>query len=423
MTSYSEALEYLYRLKNRGVKLNLDRVYTFQELLGYPDREYDTVHVAGTNGKGSVVHYLSAMLRTETGRRVGTYTSPHLLRFNERVSVNHESLPDQWIVRFLSEWREELDRLQLTYFEATTMMAFAYFQDQDVDIAVLETGLGGRLDATNIVNPLATVITSIGYEHTEQLGETLPEIAREKAGIMKRGVPCVVGKVSPEVETELGKQAKEKECPLIYALSEYDPSNVELTESGTRFQLDAEGRTYEIALKMLGEQVVHNATIALRASESIRGYNIPWGEKLHALQKVTIPGRLERLSEQPLVYYDVAHNYDGLRQLVDNLARVYPERQIRYLFGIGVQKDIGGLPPLFSDAEEVGVMHSEELDMHSLEEWEQLFPEKRVRFYGQGEPAVRKFCQSLQPEDLAVIAGSHYIADAVYSGIHFLLDT
>ena len=423
MNLHSDTLEYLYRLKNRGVKLNLDRVYEFQRLLGYPDRAYRTIHVAGTNGKGSVVHYISAMLQSLPELTVGMYTSPHLLRFNERVQVNGNLVPDEYIAGFFREWRPEIDRLELTYFEATTMLALEYFRDRVVDVAVLETGLGGRLDATNIVDPLVTVITSIGFDHTAELGDTLAEIAGEKAGIMKPGVPCVLGPMPEEARIVCEHHATETGSPLVPVWSDYSLASMQIEPSGTRFIIQTDTKRREIRMQMLGEQVVNNAAIALRTLDAQTEYPIPWEQRIGALGAVSIPGRLELLHRHPYVYYDVAHNYDGIEQLLRNLNRMFPQQEIRFLLCIGAQKDISGLPRLFEKRGELGVMESGEMASHSLEDWAGIFPQDQVRYFGKGEQAVARFCGEVAPGQLGVITGSHYIAGEVYSGVDFLLDS
>ena len=197
--NYTETLDYLFssmpsfqQVGGDAYKPGLERIAEFCRMIGNPQRNYFVIHVAGTNGKGSVSNMLAAVLQ-QAGYQTGLFTSPHLIDFRERIRVNGEMIPKQKVVNFVDRYKSEMERLQLSFFEMTTAMAFDYFAQSDVEVAVIETGLGGRLDATNIVQPLISVITNIGLEHTEYLGDSLPKIAREKGGIIKKCTPVVVG--------------------------------------------------------------------------------------------------------------------------------------------------------------------------------------------------------------------------------------
>ena len=422
MASIQDSLQYLYKLKNRGVKLNLDRVYRFQEILDFPDRSYDSIHIAGTNGKGSVSHFLAALFK-EAGAKTGLYTSPHLVEFNERVQVNGQKIPDDFIAQFISQWRNIIDELQLTYFEATTLMAMDFFRDQEVDIAILETGLGGRLDATNIVTPLISVITSIGLEHTDVLGDTMEKIAREKAGIMKENIPCVIGKMAAEVDAALKIHADKKSAPLFCVQDLIDMQSVQVSETGTVFQLiDNTGANHSAYLQMIGEQAALNSTIALTAFQIQNRWELELSKQIEVLGRVQIPGRLQKLSEDPAIFYDVAHNYDSLKQLLVNVQNIFSGASLRFLLGLGVIKDIVRLREVFNGEGSIGVMTSDEMPMHPPEKWKNAFPDLEVINYGKGSAAVAKFKSDLDKTDIGIIAGSHYIASNVYDVLNFSLD-
>ena len=423
MNKYHETLRYLYNLKNRGIKLDLNRVYRFQEELGYPDQAYNTIHIAGTNGKGSTAHFLSAML-AQGNLNVGLYTSPHLVRFNERVRINGRPVPDEFIVAFIQQWQPFLDEYELTYFEATTLLAMSYFRERGVNIAILETGLGGRLDATNIVTPIVSVITSIGLEHTDQLGDTLEAIAREKAGIIKPGIPCVVGQVPDAAIQVIARQSNELDAPLIIARTALQLQNIQVLKSGnTQFEIIRDGHSQQVSLRMVGQQAVQNAGIAIAALQEQDHYNIPWEQQQESLEQVTIPGRLQQLSETPVIYYDVAHNYDGLAQLIDNLQILYPNREVRFLLSLSELKDISRLAEIFPEQVPLGIMTIDSMPMHTINEWKKNLPAHTIRDLGQNCKAVEQFLQSLEKEAVGVIAGSYYIAQYVYQVFNFSLDS
>jgi dihydrofolate synthase/folylpolyglutamate synthase len=190
--SINHYLQILFNLHNRGIKLGLENTQEFLDLLGNPQKKIKCIHVAGSNGKGSTSSFIASIL-TEAGYKTGLYTSPHFIRYNERIRINGQIIPDKYVIAFMEEYEKLIYDTNLTFFEVTTVLAFKYFADKEVDYAIIETGLGGRLDATNVINPLASVITSISLEHTNILGNTIEEIAKEKGGIIKPGVPLFFG--------------------------------------------------------------------------------------------------------------------------------------------------------------------------------------------------------------------------------------
>ncbi len=422
MSSLPDTLQYLYNLKNRGIKLDLKRVTEFQKILEYPDRSYPVFHIAGTNGKGSTTNYISAILQ-RSELRVGTYTSPHIVRFNERIRVNGVEISDDEIVEFIDRWRTKIDSLDLTFFETTTLLAMDYFRKMQVEVAVLETGLGGRLDATNIVLPLISVITSIGMEHTEQLGDTLAQIAREKAGIIKQNIPCVIGPVAKEALEVIQTVASERNAELIVSEKLLQTSDIEIAPNGTEFDVIVNKIPYRIRLTMRGFQAVTNCTIALAAIQKQNHFEIPWEDQLEAVASVSVPGRLQTMSSDPLIYYDVAHNYDSFRQLLKNLNALHPDGRFRYLLGVSEQKEIERLAPLFTAGQEIAIMTIPNMPLHTIESWRKHLPHLVFKDFGMGTEAVIRFCNQVSQDDIGIIAGSHYIGEYVYRGVKFLLDS
>ena len=221
--TYSETTEYLFsqlpmfeRIGDKGYKSGLENTLSLDVHFGHPHSAYKTIHIAGTNGKGSCSSMIAAMLQT-AGYRVGLYTSPHLVDFRERIRVNGRMMSEQYVIEFVDKERKFFEKLHPSFFEITTAMAFKYFHDMKVDIAVIETGLGGRLDCTNIINPILSVITNISFDHMQFLGNTLEKIAGEKAGIIKHGVPVVIGNATPETRTVFEKMAYENDADILFA--------------------------------------------------------------------------------------------------------------------------------------------------------------------------------------------------------------
>lgn len=302
------ALEWLFSFQNRGVKLGLDNVRALLGGLGHPEAGLRCVHVAGTNGKGSVCAMAAAVARA-AGMRTGLFTSPHLVRFNERIQVDGMPISDDEIVDGLSVIRSQVEVHPATFFEITTALAFRHFQRRQVELAVLETGLGGRLDATNVVQrPLVSVITAIDLDHQPILGQTRIEIAREKAGIIKPGVPVVSGPQVPEVAAVLQKAAAERQAPLSF-----------VSEPVTRYHVG-----------LFGSHQRLNAAIAL-AGLSAAGFGLPETAVRSGLRDVTWPGRFQMV--KPGLIIDGAHNPAASRRLVATWQEYRPQARPLVIFG------------------------------------------------------------------------------------------
>ena len=220
---YQDAITFLFdrlpmyqRVGKSAYKSNLDTTLALDEYFGHPHRSFKSIHIAGTNGKGSVAHMLSSILQS-AGYKTGLYTSPHLVDFRERIRIDGKMIPKKSVTEFVNQHRDILERLRPSFFEMTVAMAFDYFAREQVDFAVVETGMGGRLDSTNIIRPMVSVITNIGLDHSQFLGDTIYKIAIEKAGIIKNGIPVIIGETQKESEPVFSRQAKEKGCPILYA--------------------------------------------------------------------------------------------------------------------------------------------------------------------------------------------------------------
>ncbi|MBI1808334.1 MAG: bifunctional folylpolyglutamate synthase/dihydrofolate synthase, partial [Gemmatimonadetes bacterium] len=304
---------------------------------GDPHRRLRTIHVAGTNGKGSTCATLDALLRAQ-GLRVGRYTSPHLVDFRERFLVDGVPVDAARIVDFVDRWTPEVERLGATFFEATTAMAFEFFAADGVDVAVIETGLGGRLDATNVVTPLVAGVTNIGIDHVEYLGATREEIAFEKAGIFKPGVCAVIGEPESGIRELLRRYAQERGASPVQAVfDDGGPTAVQVTPEGTSFTLA--GKDYRTPL--LGAHQANNAAMAIAMLECVPPEMRPTSEAIaRGLAAVHLPGRFHRSGRY---IFDVAHNPAGATVLARTLKTVQPPRPVVAVFSVLADKDWRGM--------------------------------------------------------------------------------
>ncbi len=348
------SLDYLLGLEYFGLKLGLDNITAIVEAMGHPERAFRTAHIAGTNGKGSVAAMIAAALQA-AGHRAARYTSPHLVRFNERFVVEGEPVGDAEIESALADVRGVVDGLiadgrlaaQPTFFEATTAVAFELFRRRGVDVAAIEVGLGGRLDATNVVSPLVTAITSIALDHREHLGPTLRDIAREKAGIIKPGVPVVLGDIEPGARAEIEQVAAGRGAPVVAAIEGVRVDASPPYPPGQTIRLRTPVRDYgTLTLALAGEHQVHNAIVAVRALELLAaaGVEVPAPAVAAGLAAVSWPGRLDvrRLADGREALLDAAHNPEGAAALAAYL-HVRPGDPPALVFGATEDKDATGM--------------------------------------------------------------------------------
>lgn len=346
---YQQTLDYLYRqlpeyqrIGHKAYKEGLDNSLALDAYFRHPHRNYKTIHVAGTNGKGSVSHLLAAVLQ-ESGYNVGIYTSPHLMDFRERIRVNGEMIEKSYVMDFVEKHRAAFEPIMPSFFELSMEMAFLYFADKKVDVAVIEVGLGGRLDSTNIISPDLCIITNIGFDHMQYLGNTLPKIAAEKAGIIKPGVPVVVGEIEDEeVRAVFMEKATEKQVPIVFAETVLNDLSSLKTEDGwlfrTREYLDLKGELGGFAQEK-------NAKTVLTAIDELKktGYRIPkeavYSGFAHVVELTGLIGRWQVLQSRPKTVCDTAHNAHGIRYIAEQLKRETYNR-LHMVFGMVNDKDI-----------------------------------------------------------------------------------
>lgn len=346
--AYRAALEALFARTTGQWKLGLERVTGFLAELGDPHRDLQVLHVAGTNGKGSVCAMLEAALRAR-GLRVGKYTSPHLVDFRERFIVDGHPVADARIAEWLERWTPAVERHGATFFEATTAMGFQLFRDVGVDIAVIETGLGGRLDATNVVHPLVAGVSGIGVDHTDWLGTTREAIAPEKAGIFKAGVPAVIGEPDEDIRAILYSEAQRRGAnPIRTVAAEGHAEEVRVSAGGTSFDwVRAEGRL-RVSTGLVGRHQTQNALTALTMLESLPPQlRRPTIEDVPALATVRLPGRFSRHGAW---IFDVAHNPDGSAVTALTLAGMAVARPVVALVSVLADKDWRGMLSALSGA-------------------------------------------------------------------------
>lgn len=337
LKTYHDALGFLYARTTGKWKLGLERVTELLRALGNPHYDLRALHVAGTNGKGSVCATLDAVLRAE-GMRVARYTSPHLIDFPERFLVDGVPVESERIVDWVRRWTPEVERLGATFFEATTAMAFQFFREARVDVAVIETGLGGRLDATNVLTPLVAGVTNIQIDHVEYLGATREEIAFEKAGIFKAGVPAIVGEPELGIRDLLVQHAKTHGATPIDAIFSHRAlEDVRVSAEGTQFTLRGEHDARLVRTPLVGRHQAANASVALAMLDALPDDLRPNRTTIEAgLKTVSLPGRFQRVGKH---VFDVAHNPDGSRVLARTLAETRMPRPVAALFSVLADKD------------------------------------------------------------------------------------
>ena len=334
-----KSLKKLYSLHTFGIKLGLDNISKFLDYLGNPQKELRAFHIAGSNGKGSTTAFIASILM-ELNCKVGMYTSPHFVKFNERIKINNFEIPDYYISGFISDYEKYIDENQVTFFEATTAMAFKYFLEQNVEYAVIETGLGGRLDATNILDPLAAVITTISLEHTHVLGNTIKEVAGEKAGIIKNGLKVFTGKLPPDAEKVFEEKCKNLGCELFKLkdyINESENSLVLLPAGMQPERIELDDRT----IPLTGYHQKYNAALAgLTVSKTLAFDNLDFMRKgiKNILINTGFQGRYEFYRKNPDIIFDSAHNPEGIRSFINEFKKNDKNYSKRILL-FGVMRD------------------------------------------------------------------------------------
>jgi dihydrofolate synthase / folylpolyglutamate synthase len=412
--NYSKTIDYLYsrlpmfsRIGSSAIKKDLTNTIELCKRLNDPQHKFKSVHVAGTNGKGSTSHMLAAILQ-KAGYKTGLYTSPHLRDFRERIKINGEMITEGEVIAFVETQQKNINEIEPSFFEVTVAMAFNHFERHQVDIAIIEVGLGGRLDSTNIITPLLSVVTNISLDHTNILGHTLPKIAYEKAGIIKPNIPVVIGQKQTEVEDVFTKKAEETGSEITFASEEW-----KILTAGDKEYSERDWRLLRVIAQRLGPDKPISNTLFLKmdlnASYQLKnlptvlssvvelrrqGFNITDADISEALAQVKqltgLLGRWQVISEKPLVICDTGHNEDGIREVVENL-RATPHENLHFVLGMLKDKDITTVL--------------------------QLLPKEATYYFC--KPDVER---GKQAEDLANEAQLHGLAGSVYPSVQAALN-
>jgi len=351
--TYLQTIEYLFsrlpmfsRIGAAAFKKDLTNTITLCKHLGDPHQKFKSIHVAGTNGKGSVSHMLAAILQT-AGYKVGLYTSPHLKDFRERIKINGEEVKEEFVIAFTDNMKPLIEEIEPSFFEITVAMAFDYFAKQKVDIAVIEVGLGGRFDSTNIITPGLSVITNIGWDHMNILGDTLEKIAFEKAGIIKQNIPVVIGEFLPETKTVFEKIATEKDATIYYAKENRNVLSWEWKKHELIVEVEEKGKTdhkkYQLDLPGLYQS--KNLLTVLESCSVLKELNYDLNETdirngLQKTKKLTgLHGRWEIIHDHPIIILDVGHNEDGIKQITQQL-ELTTYHELHIIIGLVKDKEV-----------------------------------------------------------------------------------
>jgi dihydrofolate synthase/folylpolyglutamate synthase len=349
-STYADTLHYLYaqlpmftRVGASAYKKDLHNTLALCKALHNPEHTFKSVHIGGTNGKGSSSHMLAAILQT-AGYKTGLYTSPHLTDFRERIRINGQMIPEQEVIAFVNNHQNLFEEIKPSFFEATVGLAFDYFAKQEVDIAIIEVGLGGRLDSTNVIHPLLSLITNIGLDHQDILGNTLQEIAGEKAGIIKSNTPIIIGEKQAEIAQLFEKKAKEVNTKILFA-SDYWTITPKETAPLLVVHAHSAEQNIELALDLRGSYQVKNLAGVLTAVDELReqGFEISEAHLKTALKQVSrftgLQGRWQTLQKTPLVICDTGHNEDGIKEVLKNIANT-PHQNLHMVWGMVKDKDV-----------------------------------------------------------------------------------
>jgi dihydrofolate synthase/folylpolyglutamate synthase len=416
--TYKETLDFLYkslpmfqRVGATAFKKDLTNTLLLCKELDNPQHKFKSIHVAGTNGKGSTSHMLAAILQT-AGYKTGLYTSPHLKEFTERIKINGIDVSQDFVVGFVERIKSPIERIKPSFFEVTVVMAFDYFAQQNVDIAVIEVGMGGRLDSTNVITPLLSVITNISYDHMDLLGNTLPAIAYEKAGIIKPAVPVVIGERQPETDAVFVKQASLTGSEIIFAEDRYKVKSV----TNGKFEVD-DGRgsqTYTLDLK--GNYQKKNLAGVLATLELLKriGFEIK-KEDIHeglldVIKLTGLKGRWQTIKQNPLVICDTGHNEAGIKEILKQIG-YYKFHKLHFVLGMVKDKDVGKVLKLlpkdayyyFCEAKIPRAMNAEELKdkASSFDLYGEVIPDVN--------DAIKKAVEHASKDDFIFVGGSTFV--------------
>ncbi len=425
--NYEQTLHYLYNklplYSNIGIKAykaDLKNTLVLSNYLGNPQYKFKTVHIAGTNGKGSTSHMLAAIFQ-QSNYKTGLYTSPHLKDFRERIKMNGDMVPQAFVIDFVEKIKGFSEEISPSFFELTFVMAIDYFAQQNVDIAIIETGLGGRLDSTNVITPEVSVITNIGFDHMDILGDTLEKIAIEKAGIIKPGIPVVIGETTLETKNVFCKKANEQNAPILFAEDVYKINSTKSVDEVLQIEIVNRRNkvTSKYNLDLAGFYQAKNLLTVLTATDVLRNMFTLSDENItQALANVKrlsgLRGRWEIIHRKPLVVLDVAHNADGIQQLTYQIKNT-PHKKLHVVFGMVKDKEIEKVLQLLP--RHATYYFTKAQIPRALPENELL--ERAQKYHLQGSSfndvnsALKTAMSNASPDDMIIICGSVFVVGEV----------
>ncbi len=413
------------RIGSAAYKANLDNTIAICKLLGNPENKFKSIHIAGTNGKGSTSHFIASILQS-AGLKVGLYTSPHLKDFRERIKINGEMISQQYVVDFVEKHKNNFEKIQPSFFEMTVGLAFDYFASQQVDIAVIEVGLGGRLDSTNVISPICSVITNISFDHFALLGDTLQKIAEEKAGIIKSGTPVIIGEMQEETATVFIEKAKRNKAPIIFADEKFKAFNVQHVNKEKLFlSMDILGGEqtvrFHLESELLGLYQQKNIPTVLSTIELLNSNGFHISEKnicdgiKNVITQTGLLGRWQILSQEPLVIADCGHNEAGIKEVIKQIKNT-SHHSLHFVLGMVNDKDISTILSLlpkdanyyFCKADIPRALNADELANQAQKVG------LKGNVYGSVKDALSEARHQAKPNDLVIVGGSTFtVAEVV----------
>ncbi len=423
MMEYSQVIDYIMQMEKFGIKLGLSNITRFLSYLGNPQNTFPAIHVAGTNGKGSTVAIMESIL-VAAGHRVGVYTSPHLVDFRERIKINGRLIEKKYVTDFFNNHFKKIESLPITFFEVVTALAFAYFRDEKVDVALIETGMGGRLDATNVITPKVTVITNVESEHTQWLGFKVRQIAFEKAGIIKPGVPVITAAQNFDARNVIRQVCQQNKCKLVSIFDETQWAVKSITREGSELDIfTRSNKYYNLRLSLPGRHQMENAICALIGVELLEqetGIKSSSVAVSTGFRSARWDGRLQRITESPDIILDVAHNPAALTRIREYFKEFYADKKIIAVFGILSDKDYH---KMLKELDTIAAIIILTRPMTERAADPNLLAEDiaKINSNFQVVPRVRDAYQSAKdlcrPDEVILVTGSHYTVGEVLTSL------
>jgi dihydrofolate synthase/folylpolyglutamate synthase len=418
--NYQQAIDYLYSLQKTGIKLGLENIRQILNFLNNPQNKFKSIHIAGTNGKGSTSSFIASIL-SEMNFKVGLYTSPHLVRFNERIRIDGKEIEDDFLVEMINFLKPQIEKIKPTFFEVTTAIAFEYFSEKKVDYGVIETGLGGRLDSTNVLLPEVSVITKIGFDHKEFLGYTIEKIAREKAGIIKEKIPVIISQNEENVKIIFKEISAEKNSPIIFVDENYFHSNLEQSIEKMTAQVYSKISeiNYSILSTMIGDFQIENIKTSIATVENLFPEHNLKEIIFNGIRNLMfrLRGRFEIINTKPKIILDTCHNSDAIRNFILSLNKLIQNPKLA-VFGIMKDKEIDDVIELIeSSFEKIFLCEARIERSMNVFELAKKFKQSKIETFNSVETAVREALIKFLEDEVVVIFGSNFI---VGEAIEFL---